>query len=97
MGRGNAGRVGFLMATVTLASGAEVDSGSIEWREECSARWRHVQNMRRLDRQGRRDYIANIERREGPEVAERLKAAFLADWEARCMVGSQDAEKTRHA
>lgn len=68
------------MATVMLSSGAEVDSGSIEWRDECSARWRHVQNMRRLDRQGRRDYIANIERREGPEAAQRLKTAFMADW-----------------
>ena len=42
----------------------------------------HVANMRRLDLHGRRDYIANVERREGSESAEALREAFRAAWMA---------------
>ena len=43
----------------------------------------HVVNMRRLALHERREYLANVERREGAEAAEALRAAFTADWEAR--------------
>ncbi len=43
----------------------------------------HVANMRRLDVHGRRDYLGNVERREGAESRAALEAAFRADWEAR--------------
>jgi hypothetical protein len=43
----------------------------------------HVANMRRLDLRGRRDYLANVERREGLPARLALQDAFGADWEAR--------------
>lgn len=43
----------------------------------------HVANMRRLDIHGRRDYLANVGRREGDESALALREAFAADWAAR--------------
>ncbi len=43
----------------------------------------HVANMSRLDVHGRRDYLANVERKEGPEARAALEAAFRADWEKR--------------
>lgn len=42
----------------------------------------HVANMRRLDLHGRRDYLANVERREGAEASESLRVAFHSDWMA---------------
>lgn len=43
----------------------------------------HVANMRRLDVHGRRDYLANVERKDGRAERSRLEDAFLADWDAR--------------
>ena len=47
----------------------------------------HVANMRRLDIHGRRDYLANVERREGTGARAALEAAFRADWERRRPTG----------
>lgn len=45
---------------------------------------RHMANMRRLGPlQMRRDYLKEVERTEGADMAERLRAAFAADWERR--------------
>lgn len=43
----------------------------------------HVANMRRIDIHGRRAYLENVERREGPGARAMLEDAFMADWEAR--------------
>lgn len=43
----------------------------------------HVANMRRLDIHGRRDYLANVQRRDGDDARASLEAAFTADWNAR--------------
>ncbi|MEY4635646.1 MAG: hypothetical protein RJA55_1444 [Acidobacteriota bacterium] len=71
------------MPTVTLIDGTEVDSASWSWAEECAQRHRHVLNMRRLDVHARRDYLSNVDRREGEEAGRRLREAFAADWEER--------------
>ena len=47
----------------------------------------HVANMRRLDVHGRRDYLANVERKEGAEARAALEVAFRADWERRHPTG----------
>ena len=45
---------------------------------------RHIANLRRLGpRYMRQDYLANLERREGAELAEQVRVAFSADWNAR--------------
>jgi len=45
---------------------------------------RHIANLRRLGPlHMRRDYLAKVERVDGPEFAEKLRQAFAADWEAR--------------
>lgn len=71
------------MATVSLISGALVDDASIEWREECAKRFRQVLDMRRLPLYQRRDYLANVQRREGDEAERRLREQFALDWERR--------------
>lgn len=43
----------------------------------------HVANMRRLDLAGRRDYLAGVERTEGPVSGMKLRLAFAADWTGR--------------
>lgn len=49
---------------------------------------RHVANLRHIQQlEMRREYIANVERREGLEARKRLEAAFKADWEERKRVG----------
>ena len=58
------------------------DPGLIE-QERQRVRLMHVANMRRLARHDRNEYLFNVERREGAEAAEALRAAFIADWEAR--------------
>ena len=68
------------MPTVTLSDGTEVDSASWSWAEECAQRHRHVLNMRRLDLHQRRDYLDNVDRKEGEESGRRLREAFAADW-----------------
>lgn len=68
---------------VTLATGEAVDSADPAWRDECLSRHRHVQEMRSLTLQGRRDYIAAVRRAEGDESAHRLMDAFSEDWQQR--------------
>lgn len=46
-------------------------------------RQHHVANMRLLQLHSRRDYLANVERREGLGARMLLQDAFAADWEAR--------------
>lgn len=43
----------------------------------------HIANMRRLDIHARREYLLNVERREGDTARGRLADAFMADWQAR--------------
>ena len=59
------------------------DDPRIAEQERLRVRLMHVVNMRRLALHERREYLANVERREGAEAAEALRAAFTADWEAR--------------
>lgn len=59
------------------------DDERLAEQERLRVRLHHVANMRRLDIHGRRDYLANVERREGAEAAEALKEAFRQDWMAR--------------
>lgn len=45
---------------------------------------RHIANLRRLGPlHMRRDYLANIERKDGKEFADKLRAAFAIDWDRR--------------
>lgn len=71
------------MSSVTLNDGTAVDTASNAWRDECLQRLRHVQAMRSLTLQGRRDYLDQVERAEGQRARQRLAAAFLTDWERR--------------
>lgn len=83
------------MTTVTLIDGREVDSASPEWRQQCLAEWeaaqptvdRHVATLLRFSgpgaREQRADYIATLTKRDGPSVADRVKAEFLKIWEKR--------------
>ena len=59
------------------------DDPRIAEQERLRVRLMHVVNMRRLALHERRGYLVNVERREGVEAAEALRAAFTADWEAR--------------
>ena len=59
------------------------DDPRIAEQERLRVRLMHVVNMRRLALHVRRGYLVNVERREGVEAAEALRAAFTADWEAR--------------
>lgn len=68
---------------VTLADGREVPDDSPLWRDECLARARHVQTLRSLDLRGRRDYFVQVTQDEGETAANRLMAAYMADWEER--------------
>jgi FtsP/CotA-like multicopper oxidase with cupredoxin domain len=59
------------------------DDPQLAEQEATRVRLIHVANMRRLDLRGRRDYLANVERREGLPARLALQDAFGADWEAR--------------
>jgi len=65
---------------VTLIDGSTVDSASEAWRQECLVRYRHVLNMRRLGLHQRRDYLSNVERKEGSVACARLRDEFAIDW-----------------
>lgn len=71
------------MADYTLPDGRTVDSESYLARNDRAVRAMHLEQMRRTDTDGRRDYIARVLQSEGKECAEALKAAYLADWEKR--------------
>lgn len=67
-----------------LGNGIETvpaDDRRLAEREALRVRLHHVANMRRLPLHGRRDYLANVERREGPESRAALEAAFVQEWE----------------
>ncbi len=70
-------------AVVTL----DADDPRLVAIEAQRVRLMHVANMRRLDVHGRRDYLGNVERREGAESRAALEAAFRADWERRRPTG----------
>ena len=61
----------------------QADDPQLVEQEATRVRLIHVANMRRLDLRGRRDYLANVERREGLPARLALQDAFGADWEAR--------------
>lgn len=75
--------------TVTLIDGTPVDSSSEAWRLECLQRHRHVETMRRIDLQGRRDYLAKVAHSECEEAAARLKDAYLSDRDRRAQAAQE--------
>lgn len=66
------------MTTVTLHDGRQVDSSSEEWRLETEAR-----ELMRWGTLDRRQYLDNVERKRGPDEAQRLRDTFLKLWEER--------------
>lgn len=70
-----------------LGNGVETvahDDPRLAERERQRVLLRHVANLRRIAvRTLRQEYIANVERREGPEARAALERAFAADWESR--------------
>lgn len=72
------------MNEVALIDGSIVPSDSPAWRDECAQRHRHVQNLLGLAaKHDRQAYLWNLANREGPEATERVRAQFLAAWDAR--------------
>jgi hypothetical protein len=76
------------MATVTTwlagrVQTVDADDPRLADLEAQRVRLMHVANMRRIDMHGRRDYLANVERREGLGSRMMLEDAFRVDWEAR--------------
>lgn len=71
------------MPDVTLITGEVVDSTAPAWRQECLTRQRHVETLRRLQLEQRREYLRTVEAKEGGEARRRLEEAYLKDWEAR--------------
>jgi hypothetical protein len=61
---------------VTLIDGREVDSWSEDWRLECEAR--HVLAIHGV--QGRREYLADIQKRRGQKAYEQLADLVRAVW-----------------
>ena len=59
------------------------DDPRIAEQERAKAIWRHVLNMRHLDRPSRREYLVNVARKEGTDAEQALREAFLADWARR--------------
>lgn len=59
------------------------DDPRLAEREAARVRQVHIANLRRLGSQGRRDYVAAVERREGAAAAQLLRDAYAADWERR--------------
>ena len=75
------------MSTVNLIDGTPVDSGSAAWRDECLARWRHVQTLLGINGQGslelRRTYLSSVAAAEGTEARRRLEVDFAEAWAKR--------------
>lgn len=80
------------MPTCTLPDGREVDSASEEWRLHClelhnqrrALIARHVATLQRMPvRFERGRYLEEVTRSAGAELAEEVRAAFVAQWEAR--------------
>jgi hypothetical protein len=74
------------MTAVTLIDGREVSRDSLEWREECLARYWHVRTLLGMPGEHnlgrRRAYMARVEREEGAEALQRLRDAFAAAWKS---------------
>lgn len=73
------------MSTVTTWLDGRVqtvpaDSPALAEQERVRRLTLHVANMRRLDLHGRRDYLVNVERREGQDARVALEEAFRRDW-----------------
>lgn len=69
------------MPSVTLINGRQVDSASPEWRAECLQRQRHIDTLMSLAlRHDRAQYLADVEKAEGPEAARRLRERFAEAW-----------------
>lgn len=64
---------------VTLLDGTVVCSTCEAWRAECEARML----LDRFDLNGRREYLAHVQRKRGDAALQRLKALILQVWEAR--------------
>lgn len=71
------------MSTVTLIDGREVKAGSFSHEAQVMAIDRHIYALRRMDTIGRRGYLEQIDRVEGVEFGQALRAAYLADRERR--------------
>jgi len=70
-------------AIVTLNDGTVVDTNSQQWKDECNKRHRQVMDMRLLTKEQRLDYLAKVNRTEGDQAEQRLRAAFLKWWDTR--------------
>lgn len=69
--------------TYTLPDGRVLPYDSHPARIDREVRAMHVAQMLRTDTEGRRAYLARVEKSEGKESMEALKSAFLRAWEAR--------------
>lgn len=67
----------------TLPDGRVFPAKSEIVRIDKEVRAAHIAAMNRLDTEGRRAYLQRVERSEGKESLERLKAEYLKQWEAR--------------
>lgn len=85
------------MPTARLADGREVDTASPEWKAHTLAVWtaeqrivdKHVENLKGYrPAAARAGYIADVERKDGLGIAQRVRAGF-AEW--------FEAEKKRRA
>ena len=79
------------MPTARLPDGTEVDTASKAWRDHCLREWqakqplvdRHVAQLKnRSPASARAEYIANVERTDGPSVAERVRVDYGKGFEA---------------
>lgn len=88
---------------VTLNDGTPAQDDSLAWQQECLSRHNHVQALRWLPTEGRRDYFDAVERREGLMAVTRLKLAYAADWQSRkdaqaaAQAEFEDAQRNRMA
>lgn len=79
------------MPTARLPDGTEVDTASPAWREHCLREWqarqptvdRHVAQLKnRSPASARAEYLANVERTDGPEIAQRVRVDYGKWFEA---------------
>jgi uncharacterized protein YqfA (UPF0365 family) len=67
----------------TLPDGRDVPDNSELARIDREVRAMHVEQMMRTDTEGRRAYLARVERSEGQASADALRSAFLTVWDER--------------
>lgn len=72
------------MKTVTLIDGSQMPSDSSAWRDECFARWKHVQAVMAMrgkaNQPARQQYIEQVDFLEGAEAGKRLREAVRRAW-----------------